>query len=327
MNAPITLPEAFAAFPSLENTYRQNMIARVEQLGFHDEAYIVTEKLHGANFSFHVSAGVDVDQPVVKVARRTAILEEGENFFNYRPVLAKYQAGLVALFNHLQSQEHITTLSVYGELFGGNIGSGMCYPLEQDFAAFDVVVDGVPLHKLTAFSYLVGYNIKVVPLVTICKNLHDALNISPAFTSHVKREGFDGAEEHCEAEGVVIEPVTPRWYNAEKRIYFKQKTARFLETGGNKVQKPAEVLPPELEGILLQGFNYITHPRFEAVASKVGLVTIKDIGKLTGLFTQDLLIDMQKDGLDVPDSKVFMRCLQRQVQSFLRITLLSFEGV
>lgn len=337
MNVALALPQlpvGFTAFPSLENTYRQNLIGRVEQLGYHDEMWVVTEKIHGANFSFHLCEssvaleGVGLVPVVdIKCARRTDMLAEGEKFYNYRPVLDKYRAGLESLFTALQAQANITTLAVYGELFGGNVASGMCYPLEQDFAAFDILADGQPLNKLVAFEYLKLHGINVVPVIGVYPNIHAALAVNPAFTSTLKRADFDGAEDHCEAEGVVIEPVTPRWYDAEKRIYFKQKTPRFLESGGNKVQKPKETLPPELEEVLLQSFGYITKPRFESVASKVGEVTIKDIGKLTGLMTQDILVDMQKDEVEIPDSKVFMKLLQGQVTSFLRPILLGIEGV
>lgn len=330
------LPVGFKAFPSLDNTYQKSWIARVEKLGFHNEPYMVTEKLHGANFSFHIREssvaleGVGLVPTIdIQCASRTAIIEEGEKFFNFRPVLEKYRAGLESLFTELSSTCGISSISVYGELFGGRIGNGigMCYPLEQDFAAFDILIDGHPLAKLAAFQFLKAHGIQTVPLIGVYPNLYAALEVDPAFTSFFIRPDFNGLDEHTEAEGVVIEPVTPHWYDAEQRVYFKHKTKRFLEKGGNKVKKPKETLPPELEGVLLQSFDYITQPRFESVASKIGEVTIKDIGKLIGLMTQDILVDMQKDEVEIPDSKVFMKLLQGQVMSFLRPILLSIEGV
>ena len=56
---------------------------------------------------------------------------------------------------------------IYGEVYGGNIQSGMCYKLEQDFVAFDmrwINEDGslsLPLNKLTTLTLEKDYNIPV----------------------------------------------------------------------------------------------------------------------------------------------------------------------
>jgi hypothetical protein len=51
----------------------------IEELGFDKEQYIVTEKVHGANFSFHVYRTEDGIQ--IKCAKRTGYIEDGEKFF------------------------------------------------------------------------------------------------------------------------------------------------------------------------------------------------------------------------------------------------------
>lgn len=55
----------FKKFSSLENTYRQNLIDKVQYEGKDGGAWIVTEKIHGANFSFWCD-GIEV-----KTASRT----------------------------------------------------------------------------------------------------------------------------------------------------------------------------------------------------------------------------------------------------------------
>lgn len=309
----------FTSFPSLDNTYQEKLIHQVELLGLHTKPYMVTEKLHGANFSFWVSM-LDNNEVNIQCARRTDFIEDGEKFFNFRPVLEKYRNRLVQLHGLLKGD-----FILYGELFGGNVAAGMCYPLDQDFAGFDIVMQklNAPLDKLDMRYMLDAVGIPAVPFIGVYPTLSEALAVNESFTSKLIREGFDGSEAHMEAEGIVIEPITPEFFNSGSRIYFKKKTTRFLEKGGNKIPKPKEALPPELESILLQSFEYITKPRFEAVASKIGEVSIKDIGKLTGLLTQDILTDMQKDELEVPDNKQFMKLLQGQVQNFIRPVLLS----
>lgn len=313
----------FKKFPSLENTYRQKDVDMVETLGYHNEEYIVTEKVHGANFSFWLS---EVDSELnIRCAKRSGWIEDDEKFFNYKPVLEKYRDSLERLFYHLSGTHGYETIVVYGELYGGNIQSGMCYKEDQDFIAFDLVCDGVARTKTVSLRMLNGFDIPTTPIIGIYPTLKEALEVQESFTSLLCRDGFDGKDEHKEAEGVVIEPVTPHWYPNGSRVYFKKKTKRFLEKGGkvNIKHKTVEVLPPELEGVLNEAFSYITEPRFDAVCSKIGEVTIKDIGKVMGLMAQDILLDMQKDEVGVPENKKFMKLLQQQVQNFIRPLLLS----
>ena len=318
MNIAVDTQVEFKKFPSLENTYRQKEVDMVETLGYHNEDYIVTEKVHGANFSFWLS---ELDgEVIIRCAKRSGWIEDDEKFFNYKPVLDKYKNRLINLYNNFSSDCKV--LTVYGELFGGNIQSGMCYKEDQDFIAFDLHLDGVPVRKSSMILDLKVYAIPTTHIVGIYPTLKEALEVQESFTSLLCRDDFDGKDEHKEAEGLVIEPVTPRWYPNGSRIYFKKKTKRFLEKGGNKIQKPKGELPTELEGILLQSFEYITKPRFEAVVSKIGEVNIKDIGKVMGLMTKDILEDMAKDELETPENKKFMKLLQTQVQTFIRPILL-----
>ena len=312
----------FKKFPSLENTYQSKPITLVEDFGLHNQQYIVTEKVHGANFSFHVyrsEEGIEI-----KCAKRSGFIEQGEKFFNYSSVLEKYKEALINIHENVLDKDFI----LYGELFGGNIQSGMCYTLEQDFVAFDICVKQediyLPLNKLNVFDdSFKKYGIPTTPIVGIFNSLNEALQVQEVFESKLLREDFDGKEEHKEAEGVVIEPVIPSWFPNGSRVYFKKKTKRFLEKGGNKIKKAPEELPKDLEGILTQAFEYITEPRFNTVVSKIGEVTIKDIGKVMGLMTKDILEDMDKDELEIPDNKKFMKLLQTEVQNFIRPILLS----
>ena len=86
----------FTKFPSLENTYRQKEIDKIQSMTIKDK-WVVTEKVHGANFSFwmteeHLSVeGIGLCSAVViKCAKRSGWIEDDEKFFNYKPVLEKY---------------------------------------------------------------------------------------------------------------------------------------------------------------------------------------------------------------------------------------------
>lgn len=339
MNAKNTEVE-FKKFPSLENTYRQKEIDAIAASGFSNEPYIVTEKVHGANFSFwmteeHLTVeGIGICSTVtIKCAKRSGWIKDGEKFFNYQPVLEKYRDGLERLFYHLSGTHGYKSIVVFGELFGGNIQSGMCYSKEQDFIAFDLVCDGVARTKTVSFEMLNAFEIPTTPVLGIYDTLNYALSVDESFTSKLIREDFDGSDEQKEAEGIVIEPITPRWFQNGSRVYLKKKTKRFLEKSGkpNIKHKSVTVLQESVKIKIDEALQYLNENRFNAVVSKIGQVSIKDIGKVMGLLSQDIIVDMQKD-LDIAvdnwfetkgEKSLFMQNLQKNVQDFIKPILLS----
>ena len=328
----------FTKFPSLENTYRQKEIDKIQSMMIKDK-WVVTEKVHGANFSFwlteeHLSVeGIGLCSTInIKCAKRSGWVEEDEKFFNYRPVVEKYRDSLERMYYHLSSTHGYNEVVVYGELFGGNIQSGMCYPEQQDFIAFDLKCDGIARTKTTSFNILNGFNIPTTPIIGVYDSLEDALIVNESFDSLLMREGFSGDDKHKEAEGVVIEPNNPVFEPNGSRIYLKKKTKRFLEKGGkpNIKHKTVTTYSEKVNALLTQSESYINENRLNAVTSKIGEVTIKDIGKVMGLLTQDIIVDVEKDhSLDVSswfdektDEKVYKKQLMKMVQDFIKPILL-----
>lgn len=321
----------FTKFPSLENTYRKKEIDKIQSMMIKDK-WVVTEKVHGANFSFWMT-GDDNGVISIKCAKRSGWIEDGEKFFNYRPVLEKYLDSLENLYKHLNTLFGYQEVVVYGELFGGNIQSGMCYPEDQDFIAFDLKCDGVARTKTPSFYILNGFNIPTTPIVGVFNTLEEALEVNESFDSLLMREGFNGNDKHKEAEGIVIEPNTPVYEPNGSRIYLKKKTKRFLEKGGKPTikHKPPVVVQESVKNKLEQATVFLNRNRFDSVVSKIGEVSIKDIGKVMGLLTQDIVVDMEKD-LEIPaelwfetkgEKQLFMKNLQKTVQDFIKPILLS----
>lgn len=328
------MTKQFTKFPSLENTYRQKEIDKILMMGIKDQ-WVVTEKVHGANFSFWVYKNVETKEIDIKCAKRSGWIEEGEKFFNYKSVLEKYRPMLEKLRGDV-----LDNFVIYGELFGGNIQSGMCYSLEQDFVAFDmrwINEDGSlgwALDKLTMLTLKDDYNLPVTPLIGVYDTFEEALAVEESFTSKLIRQDFDGEEEeHKETEGVVIEPNNAVYEPNGSRVYLKKKTKRFLEKGGkpNIKHKVPMLLQESVQLKLDEALLFLNNNRFDSVVSKIGEVSIKDIGKVTGLLTQDIVVDMEKD-LEQPvdswfetkgEKQLFMKNLQKTVQDFVKPILLS----
>lgn len=137
----------FLKFTSLDNTYREAMLNKIEMHGLTHPSvlWMATEKLHGANL------GVYCDGSDIKVASRTNMLEDGESFFNVWNVLGKYRENILKYTANILKDVHDFcneagyTLTVapyqilFGELFGGSIQKNMPYGEEQDFNIFDTV--------------------------------------------------------------------------------------------------------------------------------------------------------------------------------------------
>ena len=327
------MSKQFTKFPSLENTYRQKEIDKIIMMDIKDQ-WVVTEKVHGANFSFWVYKDQETKNISIKCAKRSGWIEEDEKFFNYKSILEKYRPMLEKLRGDV-----LDDFVIYGEIYGGNIQSGMCYSLEQDFVAFDMrwinndESLSLPLDKLTTLTLEVDYNIPVTPLIGVYNTFEEALAVEESFTSKLIRQGFDGKDINKEAEGIVIEPNNPVYEPNGSRVYLKKKTKRFLEKGGkpNIKHKSPVVLQESVQSKLDEALVFLNRNRFESVVSKIGEVSIKDIGKVMGLLTQDIVVDMEKDleqGVDLwfetkGEKQLFMKNLQKIVQDFIKPILLS----
>lgn len=324
----------FKKFNSLENSYRENFIHKIREQGYEDEEHIITEKLHGANYSFTVVVEGGIAVSVIP-AKRSGYIHSDEKFYNHRPVYEKYVDKVTKLALSLLKDKNMSDgiIVVYGELYGGNIQGGMAYPLEQDFAGFDISVNGQPINKLTAFSAMFADDIPTVPVIGYANTLSEALGFNESFITKRLRDDFDVTNPQSEAEGIVIEPVNPRYLSTGERVYIKKKTKRFLEKGKNKIKKPEVVLNDLLSKALEQSLEYINENRYNAVVSKEGNVDIKMIGKISGLMVQDIITDLIKDGVfedlkdlgDTSEIKKFKQTLQSEVINFIRPILLKIE--
>ena len=97
-------------------------------------------------------------------------------------------------------------------------------------------------------------------------------------------------------EGVVIRPVKTRHFNNGVRVILKNKNEQWAEN--KKYHKPIkieDVLSDQVLKLQEAILTYVTENRLNNVLSKIGEVTVKDFGKVLGLFNKDILEDFQKD--------------------------------
>lgn len=268
----------FHKFSSLENTYRQNLIDKVRYEGKDVGDWIVTEKIHGANFSFWC------DGTEVKVASRSQFVDG--TFYNCQAVINRYSQGILDWCK----SKGVNDFVVYGELFGGNIQKEVKYG-EKDFAAFDVAIDGKVLDKHTAQSVVDDCGLFFAPVLKV-GTFKKCLELDNTFRSVLTPDDW---EDENTSEGLVIEPIEPAWFANGSRVYFKNKTESFSEKNSQPKEKQVFELSEQESDLLNELLDYNTEQRVANVISKVGQVTNKDFGKILGLTMQDILEDFAKD--------------------------------
>ena len=181
----MSIKPEFKKFNSLENSYRENFIHKIREHGYENEEYIITEKLHGASYSFTVVVEGGIVVSVIP-AKRSGYIHSDEKFYNHRPVYEKYVDKVSNLALCLLKDKNMSdgVVTVYGELYGGNIQGGMAYPLEQDFAGFDITINGTPIDKRKAFSLMNEYEIPTVPVLGVAPSLSDSLVHNESFVTN-----------------------------------------------------------------------------------------------------------------------------------------------
>lgn len=298
----------FKKFGSIENVERQKFIDSVLMQGITCPWY-VSEKVHGANFSIMYDG-------VLQCGKRTDLVSEGEKFYNHVPVKERYAENIINLFNHLGCNE----LVVFGELYGGNVQSGVYYRKDQDFYAFDIVVDGkyLPVSKANELFEQFGF----FYAKTLLKGTFtEAVEYPNKFDSTIPGLlGEEVVDNIC--EGTVIRPEIPYFLPCGSRVILKNKNDKWQEKTKTRKIKTEIVLSDEVTAALEEASAYISENRLKNVLSKMGAVTQQDFGKITGMFTKDVIEDFIEDfninSLEKGDQKILTKQISRECGNLLR---------
>ncbi|WP_298121983.1 RNA ligase, Rnl2 family [Flavobacterium sp.] len=297
----------FKKYNSIENAYQKIVLEQIIIHGFEKEIYVVQEKVHGANFSFFT------DGKLVKIAKRTDFIQEDETFYNAQKVAEKYHDSVLQLFEKVKEQfDDIETLVIYGELFGGHynhkdvvpikeaikVQKGIDYSPENDFYAFDIKLNGTHyLDVATANTFFETMNFFYAKTL-FEGTLKEALKYPNEFNSKIPDWlGLTALEDNI-TEGVIIRPAQVKYFGNGSRVILKNKNEKWSEKTKVKRDKTVhkEVVFTENAQIVWEEIQtYITTNRLYNVLSKEGEFTPKMMGKITGLFAQDILTDFMKE--------------------------------
>lgn len=306
----------FNKYSSIENTYQTLYLNKVRQIVPKDAIWDVTEKVHGANCCI-ITNGNDT-----KFAKRSGIIKEGENFFNYETVLEEFRPKIINAFNYIKKKYEtnetiINLVQFYGELFGGayphpdvprnsqfnSVQKGLYYAPYQSFYGFDIAIVYKSPDKEGRFWLNPDEMADVFEKNDIFYSkslfrgtLDECLEFNNAFQSNIPTWlGLPPIEDNI-CEGVVFKPMVPYFFNNGDRILLKNKNERFSEKKKEKVHKVIPDLPEDVKKAISTVSEYINDNRLNNVISHEGEFDMpKDFGRLIKLFTMDILNDFIKE--------------------------------
>jgi len=300
----------FTKYNSIENTYRDKYIAILQKYGATYGEWGVSEKIHGSNFSFHM------DKEGVRYAKRTSYLKWDDNFFKFQFVAELYSENLKVFYEMVKSLYEITddTLEVIlcGELFGGHyphkdvpacndskkVQDGVFYIPHNDFYAFDCKVNGRYMN-VNIFEELMAECGFLYAKSLYVGSFESCMLYDTKFNSTIpKIFNLPELEENL-VEGVVIKPMDSRILPNGERIILKKKNESFSERKQVKIRKVVTYTDEENE-IIAEMVSYLNDNRIRSAISKLGEITNKDFGKLSGEINRDIIEEFS--GTDLNES-------------------------
>lgn len=272
--------------------------------------WVVTEKIHGANFCF-ISNGRELS-----CANRKNILGPQDNFFQYQSVARQLQERIFKLFQRVQQRYSTASMIfLYGELFGGGyphpqvvanpafqpIQTGIFYTPEIAFCAFDLALSNKARGEERIYlDYAEAIELfKEVDLLyarpLLIGSFQEALNYPLGFQSTLPALlGLPALPTDNRAEGIVIKPYYTIVVSSKKgllRPILKKKIPEFAEdkrfSQAQKWSDQAHTFAQEqehLEALKWEVFNLVTENRLQSAISKIGPVTRDQPKKAQQLF-------------------------------------------
>jgi len=298
----------FKTYNTIENAYQARMIDQIRMQGFGDEVFIVQEKVHGANLSFFT------DGKEIKMAKRTAFIEQDEKFYNAHDILERYRKNVIHIFEKVKAvYPDMETVVIYGELFGGGykhkevapvkdaikVQKGIEYAPHNEFYGFDIKLNGTTYLDTDLANQIFEETGFFYAKILFQGTLEEALKFSNAFGSKIPAWlGLPEIEDNM-CEGTIIKTLKTRYFGNGARIILKNKNEKWTEKS-KVVRKERPVrkdvhFSGKAREIWEEIRNYVTVNRLNNVISKTGEFEPEMMGKIIGLFSQDVLEDFEKD--------------------------------
>ncbi|AEO97113.1 RNA ligase 2 [Salmonella phage vB_SenM-AKM_NP4] len=304
----------FKKYSSLENHYNNKFISKIRFEGKDGGLWVAREKIHGTNFSIIVS------KDSVSACKRSGPILPSESFYGHEIILKNYDESIKTIQRCMNANElgSVSSYQIFGEFAGQGIQKEVDYG-EKDFYVFDILVNTqngnvLYMDDMMMTSFCNEFGFKMAPFIG-CGSFDELIQLPNNFTSVIKAYNEAAKDDLKEvnlcvfdplvtddnvAEGYVLKPVYPDFFNNGTRIAIKSKNSRFTEKKkSDKPIKPKAVLTSNDSTVLANLCEYSTWNRVSNVISHIGEVKAKDFGKVMGLTIQDIFIEAKREGVDI----------------------------
>jgi len=298
----------YEKMPENFNQYGQNekLVKDMNKL-----KWVVTEKVHGANFSFVYQ------NKNLQFAKRKDLLKSNDDFFGFQSVISKIETQIISLFEQLSFDFKADKYIVYGELFGGHyphqdvvpepnvqaIQTGVYYTPEISFCAFDIAFVKEGKKEYLDYDLTVSYFEKFSVFhakILFSGKLNEALEFNKRISSTIPALLNLPLIEDNLIEGIVVKPLKHNGLiQNDERPVIKLKNAEFKEQKFHQAQNWSYI--PEVSShseeltFLIEDLRtYITENRLNSVLSKIGAIDFKNIQRMENIyneFVEDVLLD------------------------------------
>lgn len=307
----------FSGYEKMPNNLKKLGLSESDFSKMEKLKWVVTEKVHGANFSFVYENGS------LKFAKRKEYLNWSDDFFGFQLVVSTLENNILRLFEKLSSNITAEKYIIYGELFGGKyphpevspvkdihaIQTGVYYTPDIEFCAFDIAIetDGSDskyyLDYESSVAYFDEFKIFYAKPLLIGK-FNEAMNFNIRINSAVPKE-FNLPELNDNLiEGVVIKPFNQLDNNDFQRPIIKLKNPEFDEEEKFHEAEKWSFIPnvssktEELSFIVDELRNYVTQNRLKSAVSKIGTLDLNNHSRVSEIkkeFLEDVITDFNEN--------------------------------
>lgn len=341
----------FSGYEKMASSFKKLGLSNHDFSKMEKLKWVVTEKVHGANFSFVYN------NKTLKFTKRKEYLSWNDNFFGFQLIVNQIENDIIKLFEDISTKIKGNKYIIYGELFGGKyphpdipsalnvqaIQTGVYYSPTINFYAFDIAieVDGLEskyyLDYKTSLSYFEKYKIFHAKPLLIGK-FGEAINFNTRINSTIpKLLNLPDLVDNL-IEGVVIKPYNQLGNESKSsRPIVKLKNKEFDEEKKFHQAKKWIYIPnlssktEDLSFILDELRNYITINRLESATSKIGDLDFTNnqrIADIESEFFRDTLADFDENNENIlgelSDEKIKWLSLSFKIQAIKLLWTNSF---
>ena len=270
---------------------------------------IVQEKIDGSNVQ--IMGQYVYGKWNFLLGSRRKWISAKDKFNNFQTLFAENSDNIIALFNeaisNLPNKENVI-VRLYGEIFGGKYGDksdpgafktqkGPNYGSGNDFAFFDMIVDGKTIYVETLLTLLSSHNLKAPPIIYRgnLANFLSGFDVDK-FQSRVSKiyYNLDFIDTPKATEGVTIRSLNP-FAIGDESLVMKYKQSWALENGRLRHKQTNSPTNDESKGEVINAcLSMMNTNRINCYYSKNTLDDITNT-RMIGTHIKNLIEDAMKD--------------------------------